>query len=52
MESDGGSWEHLYVGQTRSTEGVLDSLLKLAADVETRGVIIASTDLSWLFVPL
>jgi hypothetical protein len=35
LENDGDSWDNVYVGQSRFTEGVPDSLLRLAADYET-----------------
>lgn len=45
------SWIHLYVSMSRWQDGELDLLLRLVADDETRGVIIAPPDLAWLYHP-
>lgn len=51
IEQEPGHWTHLYAGTLPWRTGVLDDLLRLVADDHTAGVIIASTDLSWLYHP-
>ena len=45
------SWVHLYVSMSGWRGGELDPLLRLAADDEARGIIIAPPDLAWLYHP-
>jgi hypothetical protein len=45
------SWAHLYVSISPWQGGELDPLLRLAADDQTTGVIIAPPDLTWLYHP-
>jgi hypothetical protein len=44
-------WIHVYVGRLPFAPEALDPLLRLAADDQTRGLIIAETDLNWLYHP-
>ncbi len=45
------SWTHLFVSQVAATPSNLDPLLRLVADDVTAEVIIADTDLRWLYHP-
>ena len=45
------SWMHLHVSTSPWQDGELDPLLLLVADDQTRGVIIAPPDLTWLYHP-
>lgn len=45
------SWWHLYVAMSPWQGRELDPLLRLVADEETTGVIIAAPDLAWLYHP-
>jgi hypothetical protein len=45
------SWVHLYVSMSCWQDGELDPLLRLVADDQTHGVIIAPPDLAWLYHP-
>jgi hypothetical protein len=51
IEQDAGQWTHLYAGSLPWRIGVLDDLLRLVADDRTADVIIAGTDLAWLYHP-
>ena len=52
-ETDGDweFWNHLFVGRTSWHPGVFDELLLLVADDRTADVIVADSDLSWLYHP-
>lgn len=45
------SWAHLHVSMSPWQGGELDPLLRLVADDETTGAIIAPPDLTWLYHP-
>lgn len=50
-EPEAEIWTHLWVSATSLHSEELSRLLRLVADYETRGVIIAPTQMSWLYAP-
>lgn len=44
-------WDHAYLGRVALAREALDPLLRVVADDETSGVVIAPSDFEWLYHP-